>query len=75
MDSILRGATLIVSNIEHHSNFIPWLNLMKHGVELKIVKADKYGVVDAADILSAVDDSTRLITTTHVSNAVGLCSQ
>lgn len=66
-----KGDSVIVSNIEHHSNFIPWLNLKKRGVELKIVTADKYGVVDAADVLSAVNDSTKLITTTHVSNAVG----
>ncbi len=67
-----KGDSIIVPNIEHHSNFIPWLNLKKkQGVELKIIKADKYGVIDPKDIESAVDANTKLITTTHVSNAIG----
>lgn len=66
-----KGDSIIVPNIEHHSNFIPWLNLKKRGVELKVVTADEYGIVDVADIESAVDANTKLITTTHVSNAIG----
>jgi cysteine desulfurase / selenocysteine lyase len=66
-----RGDSVIVPNIEHHSNFLPWLNLKKKGVNLKIVQADEYGVVDAADVEKAVDKSTKLITITHVSNAIG----
>ncbi len=66
-----KGDSIIIPNIEHHSNFIPWLNLKKRGVELKVIKADKYGIVDVADIESAVDSNTKLITTTHVSNAIG----
>jgi cysteine desulfurase / selenocysteine lyase len=66
-----KGDSIIVPNIEHHSNFIPWLNLKKKGVELKIITADEYGIVDVADIESAVDENTKLITTTQVSNAIG----
>jgi cysteine desulfurase / selenocysteine lyase len=66
-----KGDSVIVPNIEHHSNFIPWLNLKKKGVELKIIKADKYGVVDPGDIESAIDAHTKIITNTHVSNAIG----
>jgi len=66
-----KGDSIIVSNIEHHSNFIPWLNLKKKGVELKIIKADKYGVIDSSDVERVVDDNTKLITTTHISNAIG----
>ena len=66
-----KGDSIIVPNIEHHSNFIPWLNLKKRGIELKVITADEYGIVDVADIESAVDANTKLITTTHVSNAIG----
>jgi cysteine desulfurase/selenocysteine lyase len=66
-----KGDSIIVPNIEHHSNFIPWLNLKKKGVVLKIIKADEYGIIDPADVESAVDENTKLITTTHVSNAIG----
>ncbi len=66
-----KGDSVVVPNIEHHSNFVPWLNLKKKGVVLKIVEADEYGIIDPSDVLAAVDDSTKLITTTHVSNAIG----
>lgn len=66
-----KGDSIIVPNIEHHSNFVPWLNLKRKGVELRIIKADENGVIDASDIESAVDKTTKLITTTHVSNAIG----
>jgi cysteine desulfurase/selenocysteine lyase len=66
-----KGDNIVVPNIEHHSNFIPWLNLKKLGVELKIVKADSNGIIDASDVMDAVNENTKLITTTHVSNAIG----
>ncbi|MGF7117481.1 aminotransferase class V-fold PLP-dependent enzyme [Methanobacterium oryzae] len=68
-----KGDSIIVPNIEHHSNFLPWLNLKKHGINLKIIKANKYGVIDSSDVEKALDDTTKLITTTHVSNSIGSC--
>lgn len=68
-----KGDSIIVPNIEHHSNFLPWLNLKKQGINLKIIKANKYGVIDSSDVEKAVDDTTKLITTTHVSNSIGSC--
>lgn len=65
--------SIIVPNIEHHSNFLPWLNLKKQGINLKVIKANKYGVIDVSDIEKALDDTTKLITTTHVSNSIGSC--
>ncbi|MGC9517718.1 MAG: cysteine desulfurase [Methanomicrobiales archaeon] len=66
-----KGDSVIVPNIEHHSNLVPWLNLKKKGINVKIIKADDYGVIEPSDVLKAVDDSTRLITVTHVSNSIG----
>ncbi|MEN6290419.1 MAG: aminotransferase class V-fold PLP-dependent enzyme, partial [Methanobacterium sp.] len=68
-----KGDSIIVPNIEHHSNFLPWLNLKKAGVNLKVIKTDKYGIIDIGDIEKAVDDTTKLITTTHISNSIGSC--
>lgn len=68
-----KGDSIIVPNIEHHSNFLPWLNLKKQGTNLKIIKANKYGIIDSSDVEKAVDDTTKLITTTHISNSIGSC--
>ncbi len=66
-----RGDSVIVPNIEHHSNFVPWLNLKSKGINVKVVKADKYGVVDPYDIEKEIDETTKLITITHIANAIG----
>ncbi|HEY0196547.1 MAG TPA: cysteine desulfurase [Methanobacterium sp.] len=66
-----KGDSIIVPNIEHHSNFLPWLNLQKKGVNVNIIKSDAYGRVNPADIEDAIDKTTKLITTTHVSNSIG----
>ncbi len=66
-----KGDSIIVPNIEHHSNFLPWLNLRKKGVDIKVVKADSNGIINPSDIATAADDTTRLIAVTHISNALG----
>lgn len=68
-----KGDSIIVPNIEHHSNFLPWLQLEKQGINLKVIKANEFGVIDPADVEKAVDKNTKLITTTHISNSIGSC--
>lgn len=65
------GDNIVVPNIEHHSNLVPWLNLRSKGVELRVVNADENGVVDPDSVEKAVDENTRLISVTHVSNSIG----
>lgn len=66
-----KGDSLIVPNIEHHSNLVPWLNLKKQGVEINIIKSDSQGVVDPTKIDNAIDQNTKLISITHISNSIG----
>ena len=65
------GDNIVVPNIEHHSNLVPWLNLHNNGVELRVVNADENGVVDPDTVEKAVDENTRLISITHISNSIG----
>jgi cysteine desulfurase / selenocysteine lyase len=66
-----KGDSLIVPNTEHHSNLVPWLNLKKKDVQIKIIKSNQFGMVDPADIENAIDKSTRMISITHISNSIG----
>ncbi len=65
------GDNIVVPNIEHHSNLVPWLNLRGKGVELRVVNADENGVLDPDSVEKAVDENTRLISITHISNSIG----
>ena len=66
-----KGDSIIVPNIEHHSNLVPWLNLKKKGINIKMIKSDQYGMVKPSDIEEAIDSSTKFISITHVSNSIG----
>jgi len=71
-----KGDKIVTSVIEHHSNFIVWLRVKnRYGVELNIVKPKKpvvKGFLDPRDFEKVVDDKTRLVAITHVSNVLGV---
>ncbi len=66
-----KGDNLIVTLVEHHSNLLPWMALKEMGAGIKFVKPDSEGFVDPEDILSVIDENTRLISINHVSNVFG----
>jgi cysteine desulfurase/selenocysteine lyase len=69
-----RGDKIVTSLMEHHSNFIPWLRLREKGVILDIITPNKGGFFDISDFEDAIDDRTKLVAITHVSNVLGTIS-
>ncbi|UCH57662.1 MAG: cysteine desulfurase [Candidatus Bathyarchaeota archaeon] len=66
------GSKIVTTVIEHHSNFVTWLRAAKkHGCALEVVKPDREGRFDMADFEKAIDDSTRLVAVTKISNVLG----
>ena len=68
------GDEVVTTLLEHHSNFLPWFKLREKGVNLKIVNPNRSGEFKIADFEAAIDDSTRLVAITHVSNVLGTIS-
>lgn len=70
-----RGDKIVTSLIEHHSNFTVWLRVKrKHDVDLEIVRPCEpatHGLLDPADFDKVIDDDTRLVAVTQVSNTLG----
>jgi cysteine desulfurase / selenocysteine lyase len=66
-----RGDKVITTLLEHHSNLLPWMRLKEKGVELVIVKPDEKGYLNPTDFERAVDDRTKLVAISHVSNVLG----
>jgi len=67
-----RGDKVVTTLIEHHSNFIVWLRVkQKYGVDMEVVKPNAEGLFDLAEFERAIDDNTRLVALTHVSNVLG----
>jgi cysteine desulfurase/selenocysteine lyase len=66
------GGKIVTTMIEHHSNFITWLRVAKRsGCTVEVVRPDREGLFDVADFEAVIDDSTRLVAVTRVSNVLG----
>jgi len=69
-----KNDNIITTNIEHHSNSIPWLNLEKNNnLSVKIAKATSNGIINPSTIGELIDKNTKLIAITHISNSIGTC--
>ena len=66
------GDEVIVTIVEHHSNFLPWLQAAKrHGTTLKFLECDAKGEIPLEALEEAITDRTRLVTMTQMSNVFG----
>jgi cysteine desulfurase / selenocysteine lyase len=67
-----RGDRILLSELEHHSNIVPWQLLrQRSGVELDMLPVTGDGRVDLAALPRLVTRQTRLISLAHVSNVTG----
>ena len=67
-----KGDEIIISELEHHSNIVPWQLCCKHsGAILKIVPLKKNGELDFAAFKKMLSKSTKLVAVSHISNSLG----
>ena len=72
MTFLNEGDEIITSELEHHSNFMPWLNVCNvKKCKLKFVELDKEGRITVENFKKALTDKTKLVALTHVSNVLG----
>ena len=71
-DNVNANDEILVSEMEHHSNLVPWqLLAQERGADLRFLRVNNEGrlMLDGLDVL--ITDRTRLIAVTHVSNVLG----
>ena len=69
------GDNIVVSEMEHHSNIVPWqLAAMRHGAELRVLPFDERGELCMERLADLIDERTRLVAVTEASNTLGTCS-
>jgi len=67
------GDEIWVSQMEHHSNFLPWQRICRdRGANLKVIPLDSSGQLDLDKAAGLFGNRTRLIAITHVSNVLGI---
>lgn len=63
---------ILISEMEHHSNIVPWQLLSEQkGAILKVVPFDDKGVLDVEAFKKLLSPKTKIVALTHVSNALG----
>lgn len=68
----LADRSVVVSALEHHANIIPWQLLCERsGARLRVIDVDEHGVVSLDHARELIDDSTAIVSVTHVSNTLG----
>lgn len=66
------GDEIIITQMEHHSNIVPWQILRDDkGINLKVIPFDENGILNVDLLESLISDKTKLISVCHVSNALG----
>lgn len=69
---IRRGDEVLISVMEHHSNFVPWQSMCEEkGAKLRFIPINEKGELDLENFRNMVTGKTRIIAVTHVSNVLG----
>ncbi len=70
---ITPGDNIIITALEHHSNFLPWKELAKKkSASLRIVPVTKNGALDLQSLGKLVDGQTKIVAFAAVSNVLGI---
>ncbi len=68
------GDNIVVSEMEHHSNIVPWqLAAERQGAELRVLPFDDAGELRIDLLPQLIDSRTRLVAVTEASNTLGTC--
>lgn len=66
------GDNIIISEMEHHSNIVPWQVMAERkGAEIRVLPFDDDGRLKVEELDSLLDDKTRLVAVTQASNTLG----
>jgi cysteine desulfurase/selenocysteine lyase len=66
------GDEIIISNMEHHANIVPWQMLCdRKKAALKVISITDEGELDMAAYANLLGDRTKLVAIGHISNALG----
>lgn len=66
------GDEIIISNMEHHSNIVPWYMLCQEkGAVIKVIPINENGELVMEEFDKLLSEKTKLVSIVHVSNALG----
>jgi len=69
---LAEGDEIIITEMEHHSNFVPWQVIAgEKGASLKVASINDKGELSLEELESLFSDKTKILAITHASNTLG----
>ena len=68
------GDEILLTELEHHSNYVPWHFLRKKKVNIKFIPINKDGELELDKVNSLITNKTKIISLIHISNVTGITS-
>lgn len=69
---IEEGDEIVVNEMEHHANIVPWQQLAKRkGAKLVFIPLEEDGTIALDSVKKAMSNKTKIVAITHVSNVLG----
>lgn len=70
--ALKEGDEILLTGMEHHSNIVPWQLLCEQtGAVLRVVPVTETGEIELDEYKALLGPRTRLVSVTHISNALG----
>jgi len=67
-----KGDEIIISELEHHSNIVPWQMCCEHSeAVLKVIPLKDNGDLEISKFESLLSNKTKLVALSHISNSLG----
>lgn len=67
-----KGDEIVVTELEHHANLIPWQQLAKRtGAKIRWFNVSENGRIDLSNIADLISSKCKLVAITHQSNVLG----
>ena len=69
---IKKGDEIIISEMEHHSNIVPWQMICEeNGIILKTINVFENGEIDLDNFKELISNKTKFLSIVHTSNTLG----
>src|SRR3990167_7698232 len=71
-ESVHPADNIVVTEMEHHSNYLPWKELAKKcGASFHVIPITGEGAIDIATLKNSIDERTKIAAFSAVSNVLG----
>jgi cysteine desulfurase/selenocysteine lyase len=71
-NQLREGDEIIVSEMEHHANILPWMQIARaKGARIVVWRITDEGRLDLDELRRLITERTRMVAVTHISNVLG----